>query len=169
VIERHRRAGRALVRRGDGRVVLFRGVDPQDRARGGFWFTPGGGLDGEESAEEAVRRELREELGLVEMVIGPVVMRRRDRFPMLGEIWHQDETLHLVEVGPGFEPDTAGLEAQEASVITDVGWFAADELARLDEPYYPAGLATLLAHLDRHGPPAVPWVEDLTGRLSDGA
>ena len=47
--ERRRRAGRAIVRSADGRVLMIRGEDPGDLARGGFWFTPGGGLDDGES------------------------------------------------------------------------------------------------------------------------
>jgi 8-oxo-dGTP pyrophosphatase MutT (NUDIX family) len=141
---------------------MIRGEDPGDRARGGFWFTPGGGLDDGESIEDGVRRELFEETGLDVARLGPVVVRRRDRFPMLGEIWVQEETVHLVEVASEFEPWTAGLEAVESSVITDFRWFSTTELRALDETFYPRCLADLLDEIDAAGPPSDPWFEDLT-------
>ena len=167
MIERRRRAGRAIVRSADGRVLMIRGEDPDDRERGGFWFTPGGGLDDGESVEAGVRRELLEETGLEVASVGPVVLRRRDRFPMLGEVWLQEETIHLIEVAEVFEPSTAGHHEIEASVTTELRWLSATELRTLDEEYSPTGLVELLEELDAAGPPSEPWFEDLTYRMRD--
>lgn len=46
----------------DGRVLLAR--RPQGKAMAGFWEFPGGKLDEGETPEEALVRELREELGI---------------------------------------------------------------------------------------------------------
>ena len=44
---------------------------------GGFvWITPGGGLDAGESHQEAAIRELTEEIGLEEAILGPCVWLR---------------------------------------------------------------------------------------------
>jgi len=155
------------VRSGDGRVLMIRGEDPGDLARGGFWFTPGGGLDDGETVEDGVRRELWEETGLEVSMLGPVVLRRLDRFPMLGEVWLQEETIHLVEVEAAFEPDTGAHEAVEASVITELRWLSTAELRALGEDYYPLCLADLLDEIDAVGPPSEPWFEDLTYRERD--
>lgn len=47
---------------GDGRVLLAR--RPKGKAMAGFWEFPGGKLDEGETPEEALVRELREELGI---------------------------------------------------------------------------------------------------------
>lgn len=155
-------AGRGVVVAATGRVLMIHGEDPDDPARGGFWFTPGGGLDPGESLEDGTRRELHEELGLDQVELGPVVMRRVDEFPMAGERYRQTETLFLVEVGAEFDAVPVHLEALELSVIDEFRWLSADELRALTEPYYPRSLAELLDEIAAGGPPEPPWTEDLS-------
>ena len=57
-----RRAGRALIL-AEGSVLMIRGIDPADPGRGGFWWTPGGGLDDGESLEAGTCREARTRSG----------------------------------------------------------------------------------------------------------
>ena len=58
-----RRAARVLLVDPAGRALLLHGGDP---ARPGerWWFTPGGGLSGDETPAEGAARELAEETGL---------------------------------------------------------------------------------------------------------
>ena len=60
-------AARAVVRRGEHLLML--------RSRHGDYKFPGGGLEEGETAVEALRRELREECGLEEASVGPLVLR----------------------------------------------------------------------------------------------
>lgn len=52
----------AVVQRGDGRILLAE--RPRDKESGGFWEFPGGKFDAGERAEQALKRELHEEVGL---------------------------------------------------------------------------------------------------------
>src|SRR5215831_10160644 len=64
-----RTAVRALLVDEQGRVLLFRYGD----AYGDWWIAPGGGQMQGEDDPETLRRELREECGLRELTIGPLV------------------------------------------------------------------------------------------------
>jgi 8-oxo-dGTP diphosphatase len=56
------RVAAALLFDADGRVLLAQ--RPQGKPMAGLWEFPGGKLDGSETPEQALRRELREELGI---------------------------------------------------------------------------------------------------------
>lgn len=157
-----RSAGRAVVVDPSGRVLMMRGEDPADPARGRFWFTPGGGLDPGESAHEGTRRELWEELGLDVETLGPVVMHRRSVFPFDGESFLQTEVIHLVHVAAAFEPSRHGHTDLEQRIISEFRWFSPAELRALEEDSYPLALVDLLEFILANGPPEIPWVEDLT-------
>lgn len=65
----------AVVRR-EGCVLVAR--RPAHKRHGGLWEFPGGKVDPGESDAEAIGRELREELGLELVALGPVRFTHRD-------------------------------------------------------------------------------------------
>jgi 8-oxo-dGTP pyrophosphatase MutT (NUDIX family) len=83
-----------LLDRGD-RILLFLGRT-EDGER--LWFTPGGGIDAGETVEQALRRELAEEVGAVDVELGP-------------ELRHRTHTLlrGIIEEGLPSEPFDSGV------------------------------------------------------------
>jgi 8-oxo-dGTP pyrophosphatase MutT (NUDIX family) len=131
-----------------GDVLLFRGGDPARPGAGTWWFTPGGGIDDGESAEEAARRELREETGLIVGELGRVVLRRHVEHQFKGMRITQDEDFFLVRC-QSFEPDAAGWTEIERQVVEEHRWWSRERLRKTDTIVYPADLADVLDQLDR--------------------
>jgi len=141
---RARRAGPVIVLSEDGEVLLLRGGDPRRPQDGTWWFTPGGGVDGDESTEEAARRELREETGLLVDMLGPVVLRRHAEFEFEGARFVQEED-YFVACCPRFEVTDAGWTDVERRVIEEHRWWPAEELRATKDTVYPEGLVEFVS------------------------
>jgi G:T/U-mismatch repair DNA glycosylase/ADP-ribose pyrophosphatase YjhB (NUDIX family) len=137
-----RQAVRGLVLDTGGRVLLVRFEHPV--THDSWWATTGGGIDPGESDEQALRRELREEAGLEDFEVGPVVYTREHTFPWDGRIIHQREKFHLVRVD---QHDAAPTIDVAAEGVTEVRWWPLDELTATHERIVPADLATLVRTL----------------------
>ena len=142
-----REAVRALVVDAEERVLLMRFENP---ANGDVWWaTPGGGVEGDESDETALRRELVEEIGLRDPEIGPVVWVREHVLPWDRQLWRQRERFHLVQVDRHEASPTIDLAAEH---VHGHRWWTLEELAATDERLAPRALATDLRALLRGGP-----------------
>jgi predicted amidohydrolase len=136
-----RQAARALVVDDAGRTLLVRFAD--DRAGTTWWCPPGGGLDGGEDHREAVRRELREELGRDGLALGPWIGHRAHTF-QFGQRWMtQRERWLLCRTAP-FGLETAPVEALRAEHVHELRWWTADEIRSAGMVTAPRGLADLL-------------------------
>jgi 8-oxo-dGTP pyrophosphatase MutT (NUDIX family) len=115
---------RALVVDPDGRTLLLRYANEYS----GWWITPGGGMEPGESDEEALRRELREELGLTDFELGPFLWQREAWFRDEPGFCGQKENVYLVRV-PAFEP-APELNPSDEGVL-EHRWVTAVEAAEL--------------------------------------
>lgn len=84
---RLREAVRAVVIDGRDRVLVRLAL-----AEGPLWAASGGGIDDGERPEEAIRRELYEEVGLVDVDLGPMIWTRTHWFPLSSDFDGQRET-----------------------------------------------------------------------------
>lgn len=103
----------AVVRRADRYLVARR---PQEKRHGGLWEFPGGKVLPGEGADEAVRRELMEELGVVVRAVGEPIFASADPASRF--------VIHFVEATIEGEPRP--LEHSE------VRWATPRELAGMD-------------------------------------
>jgi len=139
-------AARVLVIDPDGHVLLFRGFDPGRPELGSYWFTPGGGLDDGESFEDAARRELREETGLVVDDVGPPLFEQRIEFRFEDDHFAQTEHFFCVRTERFVIDDTEWTDIEQRSVV-EHRWWSAAELAAATERVYPEDLADRIARI----------------------
>jgi 8-oxo-dGTP pyrophosphatase MutT (NUDIX family) len=153
-----RKVSRVVLLDPQDRILLLHGHEPGDPADD-WWFTPGGGLEGDETREEAALRELAEETGITDVALGPVVWRRTCSFPFAGRRWNQDEWYYLART-TRTETVAAGLIDLERRSVAGARWWTCQELTRSHETVYPTRLAELLRRLLDEGPPAGPVTLD---------
>ena len=120
----------------DGRILLIRSSDPADRSKPAWWELPGGGIDGGETAEHAIARELAEEAGVRDPVIGPCVWTQHAQFTFAGWDFDQHERIHVATCD-GDTTGTLHLEAFEALAFEESRWWDPEE-SRRDRPDRPA-------------------------------
>jgi len=151
---RIREATRAVVVSDDEQVLLVRFEFPA----GTRWSLPGGGIDPGESVHEALRRELHEEVGLVDPEIGPHVWNRLHIVPFISGLFDgQREQIHLVRVPTTFEPRPAfSWEQLNSEYVFELRWWTLDDVAASDAHFVPRDLAGLVRSLLDDGPPARP-------------
>gem|GEM_PF-48006 len=125
-----RQAVRAIVATPDKRTLLLRYFNEFDE----WWIPPGGGIEPGESDEETLRREIREEIGIEEYELGPLLYETERYFMLEPGFGGQRNRNYLVRV-PFFE-------AQVVSEAEGARWFTLDELASM--PYPPYDLDCLL-------------------------
>ena len=129
----------AIVSDGEGRIMLVRrAIEPVK----GKWDLPGGFIKPGEDGDDAVRRELAEELG-VEVLVGAAAWVLADTYGADGV--PTLNLFYLARIRRG--------EPTPADDVAEVAWFGADELPPGSEIAFPC-VRDVLARWRRGGPEA---------------
>ena len=154
---RIRQAVRALLVTADQHILLVRFEFPDATV----WSLPGGGIDPGESHLEALHRELVEEVGLHDPVVGAHVWNREHIIPHEDGLWDgQQDRYYLVEARERFAPAPAlSWEQLRAERLHELRWWHLDDIesATTDGVWFsPRRLGPLLRQLLTDGPPPAP-------------
>jgi len=154
---RIRQAVRAVIATPDASLLLVRFEFPTATV----WALPGGGLDPGEDHHTALVRELHEEVGLVDIDIGPHVWTREQIVEFIDGNWDgQRDRYHHVPVTGRFEPRPAlSWDQLRAERLHELRWWTIDEIdvATAEGTIFaPSRLGELMHALQEGGPPASP-------------
>jgi ADP-ribose pyrophosphatase YjhB (NUDIX family) len=145
---------RVLLLDGQDRVLLFEMHAADGRV---FWCPPGGGLEAGENHEQAALRELAEETGWRDPMIGPLIGHRRHVVTWNdGGTYDSRERWYLARVD-ALEVDDAGWTEDERLDMGRHRWWTLDELRTTADQLAPRDLADRVHSILVDGPPAEPW------------
>jgi 8-oxo-dGTP pyrophosphatase MutT (NUDIX family) len=147
-VPHERRAARVLLVDAAGRILLQHCFDPSAPDAGSWWNTLGGGLDEDESADQAAVRELYEETGLRVPAgeLGPVVHQRLTSFDFGGSSYRQSEDYFLLRAD-SFDPAPTAPSELELVAVLGTRWWTREELRSTGERVYPEELVEVLERL----------------------
>jgi TDG/mug DNA glycosylase family protein len=152
-----RPAVRAILLDRRNRVFLHRFVLPGDS---GVWIAPGGALEAGESAEDALRRELDEELRLRDVELGPWTWKRRHVWfwPARRQIYDTRERFAVVRVADAraVRPTSHDSLFAGDGAVEEHRWWTLDEIEQSEDEFAPRALAEHLRSLLAEGPPQRP-------------
>ena len=149
-----REGARALILSSDDHILLVKFRFPDGTE---LWATPGGGREPNETHEQALKRELIEEVGLQNPVVGEHIWDQLEMWKHRGGKFDgQRDYIYLVRVPERFEPKPSMTwEQLNSECVFELRWWSVEELLSSSSAnkFTPASLPTLVTDLVKNGPP----------------
>ena len=131
-----------IFRREDGAILVSQGYDSGKEQH--FYRPLGGGIEFGEKAEDAARREIREELG-AEIHGLRLLGTFENIFVYLGQNGHELIWLFEAEFDEPAACESDVVMADEGGFAFEAHWVSLDALRSTETPLYPEGLFELLS------------------------
>lgn len=135
----YRKAVRAILLTHDKKVLMMKINSPDSKFT--FWITPGGGLEGDEKIEEALKRELNEELGLTDFDLGSLVWSRQHTFNWGKKRICQNEQYYIVHINE-FKPIIS--DKIEAEFLHEFRWWNLADMEKSEETFTPKSIVNII-------------------------
>lgn len=149
-----RRTARAIILNSNNQVLLLKINDKpllnkmhQDKQS--FWVTIGGELEVNESIEEALQRELLEEVGITKPIKFEHFAFGEQVLPWKGLPTRFIENFFIVRADK-YNLSNRNLTSEEMLIIGEYRWWSVDEMLKTKEVIFPGCLANLLIDYMNH-------------------
>ena len=144
-----RPSARALIIDANDQLLLIRHRDTS-LSEPDLWITPGGALHEGETFDQALRRELWEEIGLSDAQLGPWVWSRRHIWRWGDDLYDSHERYYLVRL-ESLTVQPQNLTSIEEAVMVEHRWWDISEiqLASCSEVFVPRCLSISASYLCR--------------------
>jgi len=146
-----RNNARALILNPEGQILLFKLekhgiVDPSGKIKLPYWLTPGGGIEANETPDQAVAREIYEECGVRDADIGPMVWFCEHELVIEGIPIQSRDHFFLVRTGDSHVSTDMMLQ-YERQAYSEYKWWKTQEIKASSDMFAPPGIGYLLEDL----------------------
>jgi 8-oxo-dGTP diphosphatase len=142
---RERLTARVLLLDPDDRILLMKGRLPGRPDGPAVWYSIGGGVEDGETVLQAAAREIVEETGLTDAVLGRTVWRDEVILRDVEREKRLFKQYYVVARTAGGDPSRDGWLPHEHLLTDDMRWWTLGELQATDDTVYPLGMTVLLA------------------------
>lgn len=144
-----RKSSRAIVLNKQNQIFLFRYTFDFFAEKQYVWITPGGALEEGESFEEALKRELFEELGIELTEPAPEVFYRTPIYELEnGETVRSEERFYLVRLEET-EFSYASWTESENKRMTAGKWWSVEEIRKSTEKFFSEDAVGILTRFSK--------------------
>ena len=151
-----RKSARALVLNEQNHIFLFRYSFDFFQKEESIWITPGGALEEGESFEEALKRELYEEMGMGIKEPAPFVFYRTPLYELKnGETVQSEERFYLLYCDEEAFSYT-GWSESESKRMTAGKWWSVEEIRLSEEKFFSENIVEILERLSKGDIPKEP-------------
>ena len=151
-----RKSSRAIVLNKQNQIFLFRYIFDFFAEQESIWITPGGALDEGESFEEALKRELFEELGIELSEPAPFAFYRTPLYELKsGETVRSEERFYLVRLDET-EFFYSNWTESENKRMTAGRWWSLEEIKASGEKFFSEDILEILERLSQGEIPKEP-------------
>jgi len=151
-----RKSSRAIVLNKQNQIFLFRYTFDFFAEGESIWITPGGALDEGESFEEALKRELFEEMGIELTEQASFVLYRTPLYELKnGEKVRSEERFYLVHLDET-EFSYVNWTESENKRMTAGKWWSVEEIKQSEEKFFSDDIVRILERFFRGDIPKEP-------------